>query len=62
MMLDECEAQCPRCWERIVLEIDPACGECEYEEDCPVCCNPLLVRLRLRPDGSLDVEVTAEDE
>ena len=37
---------CPTCGEQIVIPIDPSAGETqEYVEDCPVCCNPNVVRI-----------------
>lgn len=46
-MLEEAEVTCPCCWETIVLELDLSAGSQTYVEDCPVCCRPMTVRLRV---------------
>lgn len=61
-MTEEHEATCPYCWETIVLELDLSAGSQSYTEDCPVCCQPLLVRLVVAPDGSHVVEVEREND
>lgn len=61
-MLEEAEVTCPCCWETIVLELDLSAGSQTYTEDCPVCCRPLLVRLRVEDDGeTFGVDVEAEN-
>jgi hypothetical protein len=54
--------QCPSCWEPIVLELDLSGGSQVYTEDCPVCCQPLRVAVRVAPDGSYLVDVAKENE
>jgi hypothetical protein len=56
------EATCPYCWEDIELELDLSGGSQTYTEDCAVCCQPLLVRLSVAPDGDYAVEVTREND
>jgi len=34
---------CPYCWERISMLLDPSVSE-TYVEDCEVCCNPIEIR------------------
>ncbi len=49
---DEGSYVCPTCGERIVIPLDPSGGEeQEYVEDCPVCCNPNVVRVEFFPGG-----------
>jgi hypothetical protein len=49
---DEGSYVCPSCGERIVIPIDPSGGdEQQYVEDCPVCCNPNLIRVEWLGDG-----------
>ncbi|MEX0655798.1 MAG: CPXCG motif-containing cysteine-rich protein [Phycisphaeraceae bacterium] len=37
---------CPHCGESIQIVVDPTGGaEQAYVEDCPVCCNPNLLRI-----------------
>ncbi len=43
---------CPVCGERNELLIDPTGGEKqEFVEDCAVCCNPLVIAVRLVAEG-----------
>jgi len=47
-MNDEAEYTCPTCGEQIVIPIDPSEGaDQDYVEDCPVCCRPNRIRLRI---------------
>jgi hypothetical protein len=59
--LEEAEVQCPWCWEVIVLEVDLSAGPARYPEDCPVCCQPLSVTLRIGGDSDYVVEVEREN-
>lgn len=54
----EAEVTCPWCGEVCVIALDPGSGaEQEYVEDCQVCCQPWLVSVRYRADGSAAVRV-----
>ena len=33
--------QCPYCWEKISVLLDPSIPKQTYIEDCEVCCNPI---------------------
>lgn len=47
---DEGSYVCPSCGEQIVIPVDPSQGKGqEYVEDCPVCCNPNVVRVEFDP-------------
>ena len=46
----EATVQCPYCWEPIDLLIDASAGNQQYTEDCPVCCQPLVVQVNLQGD------------
>ena len=61
-MTEEAEATCPYCWETINLELDLSAGSQTYTEDCPVCCQPLLVRLCVADGGGYAVEVQREND
>ncbi len=37
------ETSCPVCGESITLTLDLSVPEQSYIEDCPVCCNPMVV-------------------
>lgn len=52
---------CPSCGESIRLSLDPSAGaNQEYVEDCPVCCRPNVIHLRLDRDGNASVRVDPE--
>lgn len=61
-MLEEAEVTCPYCWEIIVLELDLSAGSQTYTEDCSVCCQPILVRLRVDLDDEHRFEVEVQPE
>ena len=56
------EATCPYCWETIELTLDLSAGSADYSEDCPVCCQPLRVRLQVAGDGGYAVDVQREND
>jgi DNA replicative helicase MCM subunit Mcm2 (Cdc46/Mcm family) len=59
-MQDEASYTCDSCGEEIVVPIDATGGEeQDYVEDCPVCCCPNVIHVRI--DGD-DVRVWAERE
>ena len=44
---------CPYCGESVELDIDESGGSRQsYVEDCPVCCRPWQVEIKLDPEGS----------
>ena len=59
-MIKEVSAQCPYCWETIVLDIDRSAGSQTYTEDCSVCCQPILVRVDIE-GRKVSVELEAEN-
>ena len=60
-MEQEAGYACPSCGEEIVVPIDVSAGEeQEYTEDCPVCCAPVQLRVRVTTDG--DVTIAARSE
>lgn len=61
-MLEEVAVQCPTCWETVLLAIDLSAGDADYTEDCPVCCRPMQVRVRLGVGAVPSVRVTAEND
>jgi hypothetical protein len=59
---DEGRYVCPTCGERIVIPLDRSGGdEQRYVEDCPVCCNPNVIRVEFFDDGE-PARVSAESE
>ena len=59
---DEGAYVCPSCGERIVIPVDPSAGdEQRYVEDCPVCCNPIVIQVEFfGPDEPPRVWAEAE--
>lgn len=60
--LDSVLIQCPYCWETLDVSIDPSVPEQEYVEDCQVCCQPILIHVRMDDDLTPHVEARAENE
>lgn len=55
------EVSCPYCGEISEITLDPGSGiDQEYVEDCPVCCQPWLMRVRYDPAGVAQVSVEAD--
>ena len=44
---------CPFCGERFEAIVDGSAGDADYVEDCPVCCRPITMRLRLDDTGDI---------
>jgi hypothetical protein len=60
-VLSEASYRCDSCGEEIVVEIDPTAGEeQEYVEDCPVCCRPHVLHVRIGPQGEVDLDARPE--
>jgi transposase-like protein len=54
---------CPYCGEDGELEIDESGGSRQvFVQDCPVCCRPWQVEVRLNLHGGWNVTVLREDE
>lgn len=61
-MEDVSACHCPYCGEPIELLLDASCGAQDYIEDCPVCCRPMRVSLRVDEDGMASAWVAREDD
>lgn len=46
----------------MLLLIDEGDGGMDYVEDCQVCCQPMVVSLRLDEDGMLSASLRREDD
>ncbi len=58
---EEASYVCQSCGEEIVVPVDPTAGHRqEYVEDCPVCCRPHVLLVRVEPDGHVRVDASAE--
>ena len=53
-MLEERAIHCPWCGEGFTALIDLSYGESDYVEDCPVCCRPISLQLKLDEPGDID--------
>lgn len=40
--------QCPYCWQKISMLLDPSVTAQEYIEDCEVCCNPIRIKVSFK--------------
>ncbi|MDY6891497.1 MAG: CPXCG motif-containing cysteine-rich protein [Pseudomonadota bacterium] len=58
--LENVDLLCPWCSAPITLEIEVMASEQEYTEDCPVCCSPILVQVRLDEQDRPSVRVERE--
>jgi hypothetical protein len=58
--LKEHAIQCPWCGELQTILVDTSPEHQEYVEDCQVCCQPVLLRIRSVGDG-LRSEVEREN-
>ena len=60
---DVAHVSCPYCGEADELSVDPGGGALqEYVEDCEVCCQPWLVRVRFDGEGQASVIVATLDD
>ena len=53
---------CPYCLEQIEVVVDVTAGSQEYTEDCEVCCNPILLRIKMHAGAVTDVEAVREND
>ena len=45
---------CDSCGEEIVIPLDLSAGnDQQYVEDCPVCCRPNVIQVRVDADGDI---------
>jgi hypothetical protein len=52
------EVSCPYCGEIVTIQVDAGGGAVqEYVEDCPVCCQPWSVHVRITRAGDAEVSV-----
>ena len=60
-MKDDASYYCDSCGEEIVVPIDLSAGsDQEYVEDCPVCCCPNVIRIKMDEDGNVRIWVERE--
>ena len=44
---------CPYCWQRISILLDPSELELDTIEDCEVCCRPIRFKVHLNLEGQV---------
>ena len=52
---------CPWCGESLDTPVDTTGGQCQYTEDCQVCCSPILITVHIDALGRVE-RVGAERE
>jgi hypothetical protein len=60
--LEERATRCPYCGEAISLLIDTSAGDQRYTEDCPVCCQPMVVEAEIEDGEVHALRARREDE
>jgi hypothetical protein len=60
--LEEQSIQCPYCSEIITLLIDCSLAEQSYIEDCNVCCQPILIEVKIENGTHISVTAKRENE
>ena len=58
--LAEHYVQCPCCWQIQSVLVDHSTGDQEYVEDCQVCCQPMVLRVR-HEAGEVRIEARPEN-
>lgn len=53
-MFDSVRIRCPFCGEPFEALVDASAGDAAYVEDCPVCCRPIEMTLRVGDDGDVE--------
>ena len=61
-LIDTRALHCPCCGEMIELVVDLTAGSQQYVEDCPVCCQPMLLETVAEPEGGVQLIARAENE
>jgi len=53
---------CPYCLEHVEITVDLTAGSQKYTEDCEVCCNPILLDIRLEGGEVVSIDAERENE
>lgn len=53
---------CPYCGKLIELIIDCSIEQQEYVEDCSVCCQPIVLSMRVNTEGEIIIRLRRENE
>lgn len=60
-LLQSVALECPYCAEPIDILVDCSVDEQDYTEDCTVCCQPILLQVRVSPAGEANVSAQPEN-
>lgn len=60
-LLQEHQIGCPYCGETITLLIDCSQEAQDYVEDCHVCCQPIVLDVRVLDEDSVFISARAEN-
>lgn len=60
--LPEQTIYCPYCGEPQTIIIDVTSGDCNYIEDCQICCRPIEFDIHVHSDESFELSVRHENE
>ena len=60
--LDQVQIRCPYCGEQFDLEVDISGAVEDYEEDCSVCCRPIVLHVARDENGVPSVSATKESD
>ncbi|GAB2189816.1 CPXCG motif-containing cysteine-rich protein [Sessilibacter sp. MAH1] len=56
------EILCPYCGESQTVTVDFSEGNCDYIEDCQICCRPIDFHLMVDDDGGYQLQIKSENE
>jgi len=60
-LLETMAESCPCCGAAIELTIERSPVSQSYIEDCPVCCQPMLVNVAANDGGEIDLSLQPEN-
>lgn len=61
-LLQSVDLYCPYCGEAIELVVDCSLAEQSYGEDCPVCCQPMVLDVVVDDDRVARIDARREDD
>ncbi|MBD3223403.1 MAG: CPXCG motif-containing cysteine-rich protein [Caldithrix sp.] len=61
-IMEEYEVMCPYCGEWNTLLVDRSVRNQTYEEDCEVCCQPMVIDVSIGEDEEVYVNARQESE
>ena len=60
--LDQVQIRCPYCGEQFDLEVEIGGAAEDYEEDCTVCCRPIVLHISRDENGVPSVSASKESD